>query len=145
MKLLFVCTGNASRSPMAAALFAKMAKEKGREDIHCESAGLQTATGGRANPMVIRLCGERGIDLTAHRRRLLSDVDVTTFDYVIVFEEGHRQAVLEQGVPGEKVLLLGSGIADPFRKEEMAFYQCRDQIEDALPELWENIIRRKSL
>ena len=137
MKLLFVCTGNASRSPMASALFAKMAKEKGREDILCESAGLQATTGGRANPMAIRLCGERGIDLTAYRRRAFSDVDVRVFDYVIVFEEEHRQALQERGVPEEKLLLLGNGIADPFRKEEMAFYQCRDQIEDALPGLWE--------
>ena len=136
MKLLFVCTGNASRSPMASALFAKMAKERGRDDIRCESAGLQTTPGGRAHPVVIRLCAERGIDLTDHRRRSLSEMHPEEYDYVIVFEEDHRQAVMEQGVPEEKIVLLGNGIADPFRKEEMAFYQCRDQIEDALPELW---------
>ena len=144
MKLLFVCTGNASRSPMAAALFEKLVKDRGREDICCESAGIQTPTGGKANPMAIRLCAERGIDLSGHRRRPLTDVDMRSIDRVIVFEEAHRQAVLEAGVPEEKIVLLGGGIADPFRKEEMAYYQCRDQIEDALPALWE-LVTKSSL
>ena len=66
MNILFVCTGNTCRSPMAAAIMEKIAVENDL-DVLIESAGLFANVGGTASDEAIEALDKKGIDLTFHQ------------------------------------------------------------------------------
>ena len=74
--VLFVCTLNAVRSPMAAAL---LRAQKGRE-IYVESAGVEA---GALDPMAVEAMAEIGIAMAEHRPRCFEDLQDGSFDLVI--------------------------------------------------------------
>jgi protein-tyrosine-phosphatase len=67
-RVLFVCTGNTCRSPMAAALFRDLVQ--GRDDYEVESAGLSATKGDFASHHTAEIMRELGHDLSNHRSRL---------------------------------------------------------------------------
>ncbi len=79
-KVLFVCVHNAGRSQMAAALFNRLARERGLDWV-AESAGTEPAD--RVHPEVGAVMAELGIDLSTARPRLLTSEDVETADRVV--------------------------------------------------------------
>ena len=66
-RVLFVCTGNTCRSPMAEALFRELVQ--GRDDYEVMSAGLSASSGDFASHHTAELLREMGIDLSKHRSR----------------------------------------------------------------------------
>lgn len=95
MKLLFVCTGNLHRSPMAAGIAAKLAAERGLS-VEVQSAGTLGLLHRPADPLSVKVCAEIGIDLTAHRSQGLSDALVSWADSILVMEVAHALAVRER-------------------------------------------------
>lgn len=135
MNIMFVCTGNTCRSPMAAALFKRRMLEIGRVDIICDSAGLGAAEGQPASANAVTVCKEVGIDLSGHMSQRLRGKNMVKVNLFVVMEPIHRQILVEAGIAPGQVHLLGEGIPDPFGKDVAAFEACRKQIEDALPAL----------
>ncbi len=129
MRIIFVCTGNTCRSPMAEAYL----KSLGFKDFTVESRGL-AVDGSPACENAVLAMRERGIDLTAHRSRPLSIADLSA-DWFIGLAESHVNALCAVGVDPQKVLLLGGGIADPFGGDLDCYRRCRDQITAAIDEL----------
>jgi protein-tyrosine phosphatase len=86
----FVCTGNRFRSPLAAAAFATRLEVPHR----IVSAGLLELGPVPALPEAVELAHSFGIDLTAHRARDLSAVDLEPFNLVLGFERTHVQATV---------------------------------------------------
>jgi low molecular weight protein-tyrosine phosphatase len=86
----FVCTGNRFRSPLAAAAFATQVEVPHR----IVSAGLLGLGPVPALPEAVELAHSFGLDLTAHRARALSAVDLEPFDLVLGFERSHVQAAV---------------------------------------------------
>ncbi|MEZ5842579.1 MAG: low molecular weight phosphatase family protein [Hyphomicrobiaceae bacterium] len=85
--ILFACTMNAVRSPMAAAIMRHLA---GRA-TYVESAGVRA---GEPDGFVIAVMDEIGIDVSGHRPRTLSDLDDTGFDLIVTLSpEAHHQAL----------------------------------------------------
>ncbi|MGI9424511.1 MAG: low molecular weight phosphatase family protein [Hyphomicrobiaceae bacterium] len=85
--VLFACTMNAVRSPMAAGLMRHLA---GRQ-IYVESAGVRQ---GEPDPFVTAIMAEIGIDMSAHRPHTLTDLYDTTFDLIVSLSpEAHHQAL----------------------------------------------------
>ena len=95
--VLFVCTANRCRSPMAAALFKDLL---GRSDLldqyRVETAGTWAEEGEPATSMARVVMRERGLDLSDHRSRRVTGELLRTFDLVLVMEEGHREALLAE-------------------------------------------------
>jgi len=91
--ILFVCTGNVFRSPMAQAFLGAMVRDQGL-DITVESAG--TLEGDRAvSPNVLDVIGTDGLDMSAHRSRLLDAEAVHRADLLLGMAREHvREAVL---------------------------------------------------
>ncbi len=85
--VLFVCSMNVIRSPMAAAILRHLAGQR----IYVESAGVRA---GERDPFVETVMSEIGIDLSRHRPQTLSDLDDTSFDLIITLSpEAHHQAL----------------------------------------------------
>ena len=71
MKILFVCTGNTCRSPMAAALMNKLASENDM-DVMCESAGIYASENEPASENAIIAMQDYGADLTEHNSKIIA-------------------------------------------------------------------------
>ena len=124
--ILFVCTGNTCRSPMAAAL----ARHAG---IDARSAGLFPMENAPAAGGAVRAMAARGIDLTGHRARRVTGEDAEGAARIFAMEEGHR-AMLESMYPacrGKVSVLL---IPDPYGGDDRVYRACADAIERALRE-----------
>ena len=89
MNVLFVCSGNICRSPMAAACFRHRARADGLEQATVSSAGTLGIEGAPASAEAIETMGELGIDLSGHRSSALDAIDVEAQDVVILMTRNH--------------------------------------------------------
>lgn len=114
--ILFVCTGNTCRSPMAAAM-ARAIVGTSRDDLTTVgSAGTSTADGMGAAYEAIETMRRQGLDLTRHRTRLLTRDLCAAADVIYVMTASHRARVLEidPSADGKTMLLDPAGdIEDP--------------------------------
>ena len=86
--VLFACTHNAVRSPMAEALAKRLYGIK----AYFDSAGVQA---GEVDPFVLAVLDEMGVDLHRHRVKALEDVDPGEFDLIITLSPEAHHAALE--------------------------------------------------
>jgi protein-tyrosine-phosphatase len=85
--VLFACTMNAVRSPMAAAILRHLAGRR----AYVESAGVRA---GDADPFVAVVMNEIGIDVSQHAPRTLRELNDTSFDLIVTLSpEAHHQAM----------------------------------------------------
>ena len=85
--VLFACTMNSVRSPMAAGILHHLAAR----NIYIESAGVRM---GRQDPFVTQVMEEIGIDVSKHRPVAINDLFDTNFDLIITLTpEAHHQAL----------------------------------------------------
>lgn len=138
MNVLFVCTGNTCRSPMAAGLFKKIVREKNLKDVNILSAGISADNDSGATQNAIKACEELGVDLKNHTSKSIFDVNLNQIDRFIVMTYMHRSFLVNLGVKNEKIFVLGEQISDPFGGSLEVYERCRDQIYNALCELIES-------
>ena len=89
--VLFACSRNAVRSPMAAAILKHLAGRR----IYVDSAGVRA---GEPDPFAIAVMEEIGIDLASHRPAALADLHDTSFDLIVTLSpEAHHKALALAG------------------------------------------------
>jgi protein-tyrosine-phosphatase len=85
--VLFVCTMNALRSPMAAAILRHLAGRR----TYVESAGVRA---GELDGFMVAVMNEIGVDVSRHKPRTLADLNDTSFDLIVSLSpEAHHQAL----------------------------------------------------
>ncbi len=92
--ILFVCTGNLCRSPMAAGLLRQRLAQRGLEDryqVRC--AGVWAMDGCPASENAIAVMAERGIDITGHVAHTVTADDVAEADLILVMSREHEQMI----------------------------------------------------
>lgn len=132
-RLLFVCTGNTCRSPIAAALWRARG---GRAD----SAGLAVREGEPASRYAALAAAERGGDLSAHFARRVTAADVAAADRVYGLTEGHA-AALRTCFPlwADKIDVLPLSVSDPFGGDMEDYRRCAEVIDRALDALADGV------
>ena len=127
MKILFICTSNTCRSPMAQALFNKKAQER-KLPFVSESAGTNAFFGDRASENTIAVMQERGIDISSHRSRRVSEYMEEEYDLFVCMAEEHK-LMLKQFIPEEKICLFRHEIWDPYGDSTDIYRLCADKID----------------
>ena len=142
MKILFVCTENICRSPMAAAYFTHLCRKAERNDIAVLSAGTFAGNGIPASENAAKVMADYNIDLKNHRSKILTRELVENIDHIFTMTEGHRLQVtsIDSGLEAKTKLLLdfsiGGDVADPFGGSYTVYKKCFEQMKQALDELF---------
>lgn len=141
-EIIFVCTGNTCRSPMAEGIFNSF-PQKG---FFATSAGLSAASGEKPSKNSVAVLSEIGIDIKNHRARRLTPEMVENAALVITLTRAHKNAVLNiQNRPLQKVMTLGEAarenrdILDPYGGTIEIYRACRDEIFDLVKEAYDNL------
>ena len=150
--ILFVCTGNVCRSPMAEGLFRQAVR--GRGDFLVLSAGVGAVDGMPPSEHAVKALRELDIDISSHRSRMLTAELVHQADYIFGMTHSHVDAItLLYPQAAEKTFLLRefdetldsfeNDISDPIGGSYEVYLNCRDQIEQGIASMM-NFIEQTS-
>ena len=129
--VLFACTMNAVRSPMAAAILRHLAGRR----VYVESAGVKA---GGPDPFAIAVMAEIGIDIAGHRPRTLQELHDTSFDLIVTLSpEAHHQA-LEL----TRTMAVEVEYWPTFDASMMVGHASREQVLDAYRSVRDHLFRR---
>lgn len=133
MNILFVCTGNTCRSPMAEGYL----RYKNIKDLTVSSCGLH-AFGDKVSQNSADVMSEIGIDITNHISKQITEDDIKNADKIICMSHSHKQFLESIGV--KNCAVLGNGICDPFGCDIETYRQCRDDIIKEIDKLFSSFM-----
>ena len=141
--ILFVCTGNICRSPMAMGLLRERLREEGLEGDYyrVHSAGVWGLKSQPPTTYSRQMMAQRGIDISDHRSHDLTAEDVEEADLILTMERGQAEAIrLEFPQHAHKVYLLSQMIGrqyeirDPYGGSLHEYRRCAAEIERLIGE-----------
>ena len=110
--VLFVCTGNTCRSPMAEAIARAAVDKRGWSHVRVDSAGAAAGWDAPASEHAVTVCAEHGIDLEGHRSQPLTMELVRWADLILVMSTAHVDAVRELDMDAQNRTALLAEFAD---------------------------------
>ena len=132
--ILFVCTGNTCRSPMAEAICLDLLRKTGKAGrARAASRGLYAAEGEPMAVNAVEALREIGIE-AAHTAAQLDGALLAEADLVVCMTEGHRQALLQRW-PDCAADIVVLQVPDPFGGDRAAYRACRDRLLRAVEEI----------
>lgn len=152
MRILFVCTGNTCRSPLAEALARKLIVERGLTDVEVASAGTSAWDGAPASDGALLVGMERGLDLSQHRAQTLTRELVADAELVLAMGPHHLERIEALGGSGRAYLLTdfasrGASIRpvnDPIGGELDVYRVTADELEQEVRRVFDRITAERS-
>lgn len=151
LMVLFVCTGNTCRSPMAEMIFRKLAADRLGCSMHeledrgvlVMSAGIAAMTGSRAAEEAVRVMALQGLDLSMHETQPLTDPLVRHADVIFTMTQAQRQAIVAQWPQAasrvRQLSAAGGDISDPIGGPVERYQRCAEQIQKELSAQLDNL------
>ena len=144
MKILFVCTGNTCRSPMAELIFKDMIKNYSK-NINCDSAGLSAVDGMDISKNALIALKEIGIDASGKKAKNISSVeDIEDIDLFVAMTVTQAKLLLDFKIPSERIYILGGGIPDPYGMDLDEYRMIMGAIKNALVSLLDELKGKNS-
>jgi protein-tyrosine-phosphatase len=148
--ILFVCTGNICRSPMAAAIMRDRIAQLGLEsEVQVISAGVWAEDGVRASANGVAVLRLRGIDLAEHRSQQLTPALLRQANIALVMEEAHRRSIFYMAPEHlSKVFLLSEmagghdDVEDPYGGTVGEYAATADELIGLIDKGLPKILRR---
>lgn len=143
MRIIFVCTGNTCRSPMAKFILENLLTQYNRSDITVLSAGLMASIGEPISQHAFSLLSEKNIDASSHRASLFSLSEIEPTSLILTMSPSHKKNILQLyphlstqtftlceyvGEPGT--------VADPFGESLAHYKDCMAQINHLIAKLY---------
>jgi protein arginine phosphatase len=137
--LLFVCSGNTCRSPLAAAITERLLHERGWQHVAVASAGTAALNGANATDLATEVAAEHGLDLTVHRSRELTPDVIAWADLVLTMTPSQRESIERLGAESKVALVTdfiegpgnGEAVHDPFGGDLQMYRRTYAQLEEA--------------
>ena len=147
-EVLFVCTGNICRSPIAEGLFRELVHKN--PDIEVSSAGISAYEGQGPSDHSVEVLHDQGIDITAQRSQALTPEIVDKAAFIVGMTRGHRDVirsyfpasaeklfVLREFVSGMDMDSLDIDVPDPIGMGKTDYERTRNLIQEAMSGLLE--------
>jgi protein-tyrosine-phosphatase len=152
MNILFICSGNVSRSYLAEMLLRHEAAKRGLSDVSVSSAGLFAFPGNRADPHMAAYLKDKGIGSGPHEARQVTKREIDWADLILVMEKQQQEMIGEMWPEAErKVELLGKysadgsiadDIVDPFGRSSYHYRVSQAQITRAIESLVNKLLSK---
>ena len=120
-KILCVCFGNTCRSPMLQAFLSEKLRDK---DFTVESAGLADRFGASASLHAVECMRKKGLDITNHRSRKVSDLALISYDHIYCVEEALVPQLIALGAPKDKIEVVE--VSNPYGKDFETYRTCAE-------------------
>jgi len=141
--ILFVCTGNTCRSPMAEALFRSILEAEGYDnEYECSSAGVYAFEGDSSTVEAIEAMKKYGLDISKHYARILDYEMIQNAYIILTMTKDHKRMILDvYPEAADKVFTLKEfagyteddwDISDPFGFDVDIYEACAEEIETVL-------------
>jgi protein-tyrosine-phosphatase len=144
--ILFVCTGNTCRSPMAEAIARAEIERRGWQHVDVRSAGTGALPGTRATDEAVDVARERGVDLTLHSSQPLTPELVGWADLVLAMGPSHLHVIAELGGREKAAFVTdfvahepGRAVADPFGGNHDNYRETYEELEGAVSALLDRL------
>lgn len=148
-RLLFVCTGNTCRSPLAEGIARHESESRGWTTVESRSAGIFAASGEPASDGARTVAQRRGIDLGDHRASTITPELIAWADLVIGMSESHLRVARDLGAGEKAALLTGflpddhpthlGPVVDPVGGSTAAYEETAELIEESITALFDRL------